>query len=556
MKNQSFLTRATRLLPLFLLLVLPAAVQGQFTYQTNNGGITITSYRGSDGTVIIPSTTNGLPVTCIGDWAFEDASSMTNVTIPGSVTNIGAYAFSYCSGLTGVTIPGSVIYIGLAPFVGCSALAAIAVETNNPAYVSLEGVLFNYGQTTLIQCPGSRAGGFSIPSSVTNIEDSAFDSCSALTSVNIPGSVICIASSAFRGCRSLTNVMIPSSVTSIDSAPFPACSALAEILVDTNNPAYVGLEGVLFDKNRTILIQYPGAKAGGYTIPNSVTDIGDLSFYSCLGLTSVTIPDSVTLIRSYAFSSCRGLTNVTMGNHVSDIGYHAFAICISLPSVTIPNTVTNIGQTAFEACSSLTSVTIPASVAKIGDGAFTFCSRLAAIIVDTNNPAYLSLDGVMFSKDQTTLIQYPGGRAGSYTVPNSVTNLGNGAFDACVGLTGVYFQDNAPGLGWSVFYADELATVYFLPGTTGWGPQFGELSTALWRPQIQTSDNRFGVRSNQFGFDIAWASGMTVVVEASGNLANHDWTPVQTNTLTGPSSYFSDPQWTNYPSRFYRLRWP
>ena len=552
----STLTSATRRLPLFLLLALPAAVQGQFTYQTNNGGITITRYTGSDGTVVIPSTINGLPVTCIGNWAFEDSSSMTNVTIPGSVTNIGDYAFDYCSGLTGVTIPGSVIHIGLAPFVSCKSLTAITVETNNPAYASLDGVLFNHDQTTLIQCPGSKAGGFTIPSSVTNIEDSAFNGCSALTSVNIPGSVIRIANGAFWGCRSLTNVLIPSSVTSIDSGPFPACSALAAILVDTNNPAYVGLEGVLFDKNRTILIQYPGAKAGGYTIPDGVTDIGDLSFYSCARLTSVTIPDSVTLIRSYAFSSCRGLTNVTMGNHVSDIGYHAFALCLSLPSITIPNTVTNIGQTAFQNCSSLTSVTIPASVAKIGDESFSFCSRLAAIIVDTNNPAYLSLDGVMFSKDQTTLIQYPGGRAGSYTVPNSVTNLGNGAFDACVGLTGVYFQGNAPGLGWSVFYADELATVYYLPGTTGWGPQFGELSTALWTPQVQTSDNRFGVRANQFGFGIAWASGMTVVVEASTSLANPAWYPLHTNTLTGPSTYFSDPQWTNYPGRYYRLRWP
>ena len=104
MKNQSFLTRATRLLPLFLLLVLPAAVQGQFTYQTNNGGITITSYRGSDGTVIIPSTTNGLPVTGIGDWAFEDASSMTNVTIPGSVIHIGLAPFVSCKSLTAITV--------------------------------------------------------------------------------------------------------------------------------------------------------------------------------------------------------------------------------------------------------------------------------------------------------------------------------------------------------------------------------------------------------------------------------------------------------------------
>jgi hypothetical protein len=110
-----------------------------------------------------------------------------------------------------------------------------------------------------------------------------------------------------------------------------------------------------------------------------------------------------------------------------------------------------------------------------------------------------------------------------------------------------------------VFYNDNTATVYYLPGTTGWGATFGGRPTALWflpNPLILTSGPSFGVQTNRFGFIISWATNLPVVVEACTNLPNPIWAPVRTNTLIGGSSYFSDPQWTNYPGRFYRLRWP
>ena len=107
-----------------------------------------------------------------------------------------------------------------------------------------------------------------------------------------------------------------------------------------------------------------------------------------------------------------------------------------------------------------------------------------------------------------------------------------------------------------MFYGDGNATAYHLPGTTGWGPTFGGLPTALWKPQVQTGDADFGVKTNQFGFNVAWASGMDIVVEACTNLANPVWSPLQTNTLTSDTLYFSDPAWTNYPARHYRIRWP
>jgi hypothetical protein len=125
-------------------------------------------------------------------------------------------------------------------------------------------------------------------------------------------------------------------------------------------------------------------------------------------------------------------------------------------------------------------------------------------------------------------------------------------------LTGVYFEGNAPSIGVYVFLGDNNVTVYYLLGTTGWSYFLSQVSIlgALWNPLIQTGDGSLGVQTNQFGFNINWASGQTVVVEACTDLANPIWSPVGTNTLPGGSSYFSDPQWTNYPGRFYRIRSP
>jgi hypothetical protein len=339
--------------------------------------------------------------------------------------------------------------------------------------------------------------------------------------------------------------------------------------------------------NRTITITGYTGPGGAVTIPSTINGL------------------PVTSIGHWAFSWCSSLARVTIPKSVASIGDSVFYYCWSLSSITIPDSVTSIGDQAFYNCKSLSDVTIPNSVTNIGEAVFASCISLSAITVDAPNPVYSSVDGVLFNKTQTTLMEYPGGKPGGYAIPGSVTSIGEAAFGGrsnltsvtipssvtkigqaafaectslisvtiphsvtsvgeyafaeCSSLTSVYFQGNAPSADSSVFYLYNNATVYYLPGTTGWGTSFGGRPTALWllpNPLILTSGPSFGVQTNHFGFIISWATNIPVVVEASTNLSNTTWSPLATNTLTNGTSCFTDPQWTNYLARFYRLRPP
>ena len=196
-----------------------------------------------------------------------------------------------------------------------------------------------------------------IPDSVTCIGNCAFNDCSSLASVTIPDSVASIGVYAFCGCTSLKSVTIPDSVTSIGDYAFGFCTSLTGIWVDGGSSHYFSdASGVLFNKDKTVLAQCPGAFSGSYVIPDGVTSINDAAFVNCTSLTSVTIPDGVTNIGYEVFAGCTSLANMVLPNGVTRIGAEAFDWCTSMKSITIPDSVTSIGYDAFSNCKYLTNV--------------------------------------------------------------------------------------------------------------------------------------------------------------------------------------------------------
>ena len=300
-------------------------------------------------------------ITTIGEGAFARCNSLTSINIPNSVTTIGEGAFAWCKSLTSINIPNSVTTIGGRAFSGCESLTNINIP--NSVTTIGEGAFRGCNSLTSIN----------ISNSVTTIGEGAFRGCESLTNINIPNSVTTIGEGAFKDCNSLISINIPNSVTIIENCAFEDCESLTSITIPSSvvtiigNPfclwhgnlyneskAFIYEDHVLFNRNKTTLIAYR-AKETSYTIPNSVTTIGEHAFSDCDSLTSINIPNSVTTIGEGAFISCNSLTSINIPNSVTTIGNGAFAWCHFLTSINIPNSATTIEDGAFWCCINLPS---------------------------------------------------------------------------------------------------------------------------------------------------------------------------------------------------------
>jgi len=250
-------------------------VPERLTYTLNSDAYLVTGIGTcTDTDIVIPATYNNLPVTSIGDNAFENCSNLTSITIPNSVTSIGHGAFENCSSLTSITIGNSVTSIGNYAFYSCGGLTSIT-----------------------------------IPDSVTSIGMSAFYGCSGLTSITIPDKVTSIGKYAFYGCSGLKSITIPDGVTDIGRYAFSGCNSLENITVAGGNKKYYSVGNCVIETATKKLIA--GCKNSVIPTDGSVTFIDGGVFEGCSGLTSITIPSSVTSIGDYAFQYCYKLTSIT-----------------------------------------------------------------------------------------------------------------------------------------------------------------------------------------------------------------------------------------------------
>ncbi len=293
-------------------------------------------------------------VTSIGNYTFTYCTSLTSITIPSSVTSIGYDAFYNCTSLTSITIPSSVTTIASSTFSSCTSLTSITIPSS---VISIDNSAFKYCSNVTIYCEegsyakqyaGSNNISYKIGTMPTDMgpwdisedgnnsvtatlyEDGKLsitgtgkmknwssssnvpwkDKRSQITSIEISNSVTSIGSSAFYNCSSLTTISIPNSVTSIDIHAFSYCSGLTSINVNQNNANYSSTDGILFNKDKTTIIQYPEGKKDvvNYIIPSSVTTIGSYTFQNCYSLKTITIPSSVTTIETSPFYNCSNLT--------------------------------------------------------------------------------------------------------------------------------------------------------------------------------------------------------------------------------------------------------
>lgn len=246
-----------------------------------------------------------------------------------------------------------------------------------------------------------------VGSGVTSIGNNAFCNCIYMTTLSLPAGMETIGDNAFSYCLSITSAELPGTITKIGESAFEGCTSLESI-----------------------------------ALPEELETIGGFAFADCLALASVDFPSYLTYIGRWSFSGCEALGEVSIPASVETISDNAFASCVNLSSVQLSEGLKSIEETAFNACEQLQTITIPSTVTNIGGGIFADCKKLSAIDMAEGNTAYVSVEGVLYNKTMTTLVQYPAGKDNdSYTIPESVTTVGDYAFCGNDYLTSLPLHD-------------------------------------------------------------------------------------------------------------------
>lgn len=385
----------------------------EVTYTNSKGG----SYSGD---IVVPAqvVNEGVTydVTAIGEKAFYKCTSMTSIVLPEGLKSIKKDAFNGSNAFTEITLPNSLVEIKNYAFNNCKKLEAIV-----------------------------------IPDGVEVINTYAFYNCIKMTSLTLGEGVKEINSSAFKYCELLKKVYFPKNVSKIASDAFGSCKALEEYDVDAENATYCAIDKILYSKNKSNLMKCPTALAGAVNVAAGTQVIDDEAFSGCTKVTEVTMPSSVTTIGASVFDGCTAMTKVNLNEGLQTIGEYAFDNATALTSIAIPNSVVSLGNSIFYYCMGLETVKIGSGVTTIGSAPFYRCTALKSIEVDGANANFESVDGVLYSKDKTTLMAYPNQRAAQYDIIEGVYFIGNNAFYYCDNVTAVTMPNTVMTIGKEAF---------------------------------------------------------------------------------------------------------
>lgn len=367
----------------------------------------------------------------IENEAFRSCNALKQIILPEKLQTIGEYSFAHCNALEYVYIPASVTSIHNRSFYNCKSLKQIEVAEGNQNYFTQDGILYNNPVTDIILIPQMLTGDITIPEGITTIDGSEFSDIEYITSITLPDSLVEIGTYGIFHCDGLKEIHIGSGLCVLNSNALMNNRALERVKVDEENPYFLSIDGVLYDRNISQIILAPMMISGDITIPSGLTVINDRTFFGCVNLRSVTIPEGVVTIGSNAFYGCEGLIEVNLPNSLNFISNYAFYGCVSLSSVTIPSAVDYIGNYAFFGCEVLHEVTnLSNLVFTIGSTGHGYIAYYAESLTDKDgNVTYRDSsisyvytdDGFVFQiqDGKYTLVAYRGDKE-NITLPDSI----------------------------------------------------------------------------------------------------------------------------------------
>ena len=461
-------------------------------YEIHDDYVEVKGYNGSDTSVFVPEYYGGgLPVSVIGEASFWKCNELVSVTLSSRVLTIERNAFKECTSLSSIEIGENLVNIEYGAFYGCTSLKSFNApkrveEIGISAFegctllesVTLTDAVTHIGEAAFKDCTSLKS--IVIPNGVKTIDGSAFYNCSSATELVIGQGVEVIGDSAFEGCVLIEEIVIPDSVTAVGESLFRGCTALHTVAISDqmtiiNSFTFencTSLKNIKMGENVEEIYDYAFNGCDSiemFTLAGKIESIGRYAFGSCDSLVGITIGDNLTTLGEYAFRDCKKLETINFGKGLTTISNYAFGGCSALKEIVVPEGVEKIDKYAFAYCTSITRIVVPKTVSEIGERAMYSCAALESIEVSEENTSFKTINGSLYTKNASELIQYAIGKKDtSFTVPSGVSAIADRAFYGCTYLEEVTIGTDVTSIGRYAFEGCVGIKSVVLENPNGW----------------------------------------------------------------------------------------